>query len=262
VELRRKARGRTVELLARFGYVAIGISFGIVAVLALLVAFRRGGKTTDRSGALQTIGQHGWGKLLLVVLAAGFAAYALWRFVQAFLGCGDDGLGQRIAAVGKGLLYTGLFVETLGFLLGVSKGGGQQRERDLAARLLKQPGGRWVLAAIGGAVLLAGLWNVYRGLSGRFRKHLKEGEMSKVESRWAIAVAVVGYTARGVVFTLIGVFVVRAAWDYKPREAIGLDGALRKLAAHSYGDVLLGVVAAGLLAYAVYCLVQARYREV
>jgi hypothetical protein len=65
-----------------------------------------------------------------------------------------------------------------------------------------------------------------------------------------------------VVFALIGIFVVKAAYDYNPREAIGLDGALQKLASQSYGSWLLGIVAAGLLAYAVFCFFEARYREV
>jgi len=55
---------------------------------------------------------------------------------------------------------------------------------------------------------------------------------------------------------------VRAAWQYDPKEAIGLDGALRKLAHAEYGQVLLGATAGGLMAYGLFCLVQARYREV
>ena len=50
--------------------------------------------------------------------------------------------------------------------------------------------------------------------------------------------------------------------DYKPREVIGVDGALQKLVNHSYGSWLLGIVAAGLLAYAIFCLFEARCRKV
>jgi len=72
----------------------------------------------------------------------------------------------------------------------------------------------------------------------------------------------VGYVARGVVFALIGVFLVRAAWDYDPKEAVGFDGALAKLQQAPYGPLLLGLTAAGLVAFGLFCLVQARYREV
>ena len=86
--------------------------------------------------------------------------------------------------------------------------------------------------------------------------------MCGTEQGWTIVVGVAGHAARAVVFGLIGTFLVKAAWEYDPNEAIGVDGALLKLTEQPYGELLLGVVAAGLLAYAAYCLVQARYREV
>jgi hypothetical protein len=55
---------------------------------------------------------------------------------------------------------------------------------------------------------------------------------------------------------------VKAAYDYKADEAIGLDGALAKLYNGAYGNVLLGVVAAGLMAFSVFALVEARYRRI
>jgi hypothetical protein len=75
-------------------------------------------------------------------------------------------------------------------------------------------------------------------------------------------IGVLGHAARGVVFLLAGFFIVRAASEYDPKEAIGLDGALAKLAHAAYGPFLLGAVAVGLFAYGLFCLVQARYREV
>jgi hypothetical protein len=68
--------------------------------------------------------------------------------------------------------------------------------------------------------------------------------------------------ARTVVFGLVGWFLIKAAWEYDPQEAIGLDGALSKLAAERYGPVLLGIAAAGLFAYGCFCFVQARYRQI
>ena len=260
-------RGPWVEWLGRLGLASMGVSYGIVAVLALGLAFGVGGKATDRQGALQAVADHPVGKLFLIVVAIGFAGYAAWRTAQgAFNRGGEDddakGIAKRLSELAKAAIYTGLLLETLGILLGRKREGGGSEERGITAWLLGLSGGKWVVLAIGLAVVGAGLWNLYRGLSGQFLKQLKEHELKRVEERWVIAVAVVGYSARGVVFCLIGVFVVHAAWVSKPRDAIGLDGALRKLAVAPYGPVLLGVVAAGLLSYAVYCLVQARYREV
>ena len=50
--------------------------------------------------------------------------------------------------------------------------------------------------------------------------------------------------------------------EFDPQEAIGLDRALAKLANAEYGPLLLGVAAAGLFSYGLFCLVQARYRRV
>jgi hypothetical protein len=86
--------------------------------------------------------------------------------------------------------------------------------------------------------------------------------MSETERKWGGLAGVAGHLARAVVFGLIGVFVIKAAVDYEPKNAIGLDGALQKLAHASYGPWLLGLTAAGLLCYGLFCLVDARYRDV
>jgi hypothetical protein len=111
-------------------------------------------------------------------------------------------------------------------------------------------------------VLGAGLWNLYRGIAHKFEDRWRTDEMSHTERTWGKRVGTVGHVARAVVFGLIGVFVLRAALDYNPKDAVGLDGALQKLGAASYGPYLLGLTAAGLVCYGLYCLVDARYRDV
>jgi hypothetical protein len=256
--------------LARGGLVAKGVSFGIVGALAIGVAAGRGGKTTSRQGALQTLAQHGWGKVLLVLLAAGFAAYALWRFVQAVAERDDGGeqdelktWGKRAGYVGRGLIYAGLTFTTVKLLAG---SGGQQSQNEKAkkttAAVLDWPAGRWLVGIAGVCVIGAGLWNLYRGISKKFEDRWRTGEMSHVERKWGSRAGVAGHLARAVVFALIGIFVTKAAIDFDPKKAISLDGALQKLANAGYGPYLLGLTAAGLVCYGVYCLVDARYRDV
>lgn len=256
--------------LARFGLVAKGISFGIVGALAIGVATGVGGKTTSRQGALQTLAQDTWGKVLIVVLAAGFASYALWRFVQAFAERDEDGdkgalkkWGKRAGYVGRGLIYAGLTAGAVKILVG--SGGGQsqnQQARQNTAAVFDWPGGRWIVGIVGLAIIGAGLWNAYRGLAKKFEDKWRTGEMSQTERTWGARVGVIGHLARAVVFSLIGIFITKAAVDYNPKDAIGLDGALQKLADASYGPYLLGITAAGLICYGLYCLVDARYRDV
>jgi hypothetical protein len=272
-EAKRAARSDWTQGLARAGLVAKGITFAIVAALAFKVAFDFGGKIEDRPGALQTVAETTLGRFLLGALAVGLGGYALWRFAQAFLGekleTGEDtGWLKRIGLVARGLLYTWLFVMCLSLVLNADEpvsgggGGGGQEEDRATAFALEQPLGRWLVALVGLAIIGAGLFNLYRGLSQRFRKDLKEGQMEREERKSYAVLGVLGHLARAVLFSMAGWFLVKAAWEYDPEEAIGIDGALRKVARAEYGDLLLGCIAAGLLAYALFCFVQARYREV
>ena len=122
--------------------------------------------------------------------------------------------------------------------------------------------GTWIVGIAGGCLIAAGLYNVYRGASKKFTKRWDTGSMATGARRWAERSGVAGLLARGVVFGLVGAFFIKAALDYDPRDAIGLDGALQKLGNQTYGEWLLGVTAVGLLAYAIFCLVEARYRRV
>jgi hypothetical protein len=265
VDTRELAQSPWVERLGRLGLVAKGVLYGIVGVLALAIPLGIGGKATDRQGALRSVASVPLGEVLLIALATGFAGYAIWRFAQAFLDRDDDGKGlkglaKRISYLARGLLYAGSAFVALAIVGGLGSGGSNEREET--AMVLDLPLGRWIVGAVGAGFLAAGAYNLYRSLTGKFRKHLREEEMCGTERGWTIVVGVIGHGARAVVFALIGIFLTRAAWQYDPREAIGIDGALRKVAAQPYGEALLAAVAVGLLAYGLYCLVQARYREV
>jgi hypothetical protein len=262
--VRSVARSEEIGWLGRIGLVAMGVSYGLVATLAIMLALGRGGGAEDRGGALQTIAQDGFGRVAVFVVAIGFGGYAIWRFAEAFFDRGGHGhkpkgLAKRAGAFGKGLIYTGLCIVAVGVLLGSS---GNSNEKQETAHVLDWPGGRYLVGAVGAGFGAAALWNAFRALSGKFKEELDTGRMGSAEEKLVSIVAVVGLLARGVVFGLICTFLIKAALEYDPSEAIGLDGALRKLAAQDYGRNLLGLVAAGLLSYGVFCLFQARYRQV
>lgn len=65
-----------------------------------------------------------------------------------------------------------------------------------------------------------------------------------------------GYGARGVVYLIIGGFAVLAAASARGRT-VGAGGALAALRAQPFGDVLLWMVAAGLVCFAAWRLLQA-----
>ena len=261
----RAARSGWVGALGRFGLLAQGFSYGLVAVLALRLAFHEGGDTADREGALARLAGEPFGKLVLVLLAVGFAANALWRFASALFDRGDEGtgskgLGKRAAQLGRGVVYTSLTVAAVSILLGSRSGGGE--EKKATAGVLGWPGGEWLVGIVGLAVIGVGFWNGYRAVTERFKEDLETERMSATEERWTSRIARVGLLARMVVFSIVGWFLVKAAIEFDAKEAIGLDGALAKLVRAPYGPWLLGATAAGLLAYGLFSAIESRYREV
>jgi hypothetical protein len=199
------------------------------------------------------------------LLASGLAGFGVWRLSQGLLGRrqeggGEPGVAKRVGYVALGLFYLGTAVLALALVVG--SGSSHASEKEETARVLGWPLGRYAVAAVGAGFLIAGIANLVRSLTRKFRKYLREEQLGEKAREWAIAVGVVGHAARAVVFSLVGIFVLRAAIEYDPNDAIGLDGALAKVAKQPHGAVLLGLVAAGLLAYAAFCFIQARYGDV
>jgi hypothetical protein len=253
--------------LARWGLVSRGALYVLVGAMAVHVSVGGAERVRDRGGALAVLTDTWFGKGLVAAVAVGLLGYAGWRFVEAFLGHTleeeePQSWWKRLGFAARGFWYLGLFGVAASALAGADESSGSRREDEYTARVLDIPLGRWLVAALGLAILGAGAFNLWRGLTTRFRKRLKLRKMSEVEDRVFTTVGVVGHLARGVVFGLIGFFLVRAAYQYDAKEAIGLDGALAKVLQQDYGDTLLGFVAAGLLAYGLYSFVEARYREI
>jgi hypothetical protein len=253
-----------VERLARLGYLAKGIVYAIVGVLAVQAAFGAGGQTTDTKGALSAIAAQPFGKFLLALLTVGLIGYVVWRFVQAVQDPehkGDDAKGwaTRLGYAVSGLIYASLAFTAIGLIRGSGGGGGGNSEQDWTARLLAQPFGQWLVGLVGAFVIGLGFYQLYQAYKAKFRKQMKLQEMSPTEETWATRIGRFGLGARGVVFCIIGFFLLQAARQSDASEVRGLDGVLQSLAQQPYGPWLLGIVALGLVAYGIHMAVQARY---
>jgi len=253
------------EWLARAGLIARGIVYGVIGLLALKLAVGSQGEITNQQGALQTIAQQSLGKVMLIVLAVGLAGYAAWRLLRSAIGHGgeeSDSAFDRLAALASGLVYGALCVTAVKIAVGGSGGGGSSAPKKATAGVLGWSGGT-AIVAIGGAVLIGvGLYQAYKGLGRKFMEEANTAEMTDGVRRTYSAVGVFGHLARAVVFSLVGYGLVLAAVDFNPHKAIGLDGALGELAHDSYGSLLLGVVAAGLIGFALYSIADARFRNI
>jgi hypothetical protein len=257
------ARSRGFEWLSRAGFVARGLIYGIIGILAIKLALGAGGKTTNQQGALETIARQPFGKVLLILVAIGLAGYALWRLLRALLGHGpedSDSTFERVAAFASGIVYAGLCAIAVEILLG--SGGSSGNANKTTAGVFGWPAGTWLVGIAGAVLVGVGLYQGYRGLSKDFLKDSKTEQMSPQVRRWIEWIGTFGHLARMVVFCLVGAFLINAAIDYNPNKAVGLDGALAKIADASYGPFLLGIVAAGLIAFGVYSLTDARYRRI
>ncbi len=263
----QSARGWIVPL-ARFGYAAKGVVYLIIGGLAALAAFTGGGRTTDSRGAFEEILSKSYGKLLLGAIAFGMATYAIWRIVQAVKdtenkGSSAKGIARRIGYAVIGAIHVGLAYSAVKLILG---SGGESRgdaaSKEWTAKLLEQPFGQWLVGAVGLGFIAFAVSQFYKAYTAKFREKLETNEMDEKTQTFATRTGQAGLSARGVVFGIIGFFLIQAAMHSSAGEARGLSGALRALEQQSYGQWLLGIVALGLIAYGFYMLVQARYRRI
>jgi hypothetical protein len=263
---RQAASSRWLEWLARGGFVARGVIYMLIGVLATQIGLGTGGKEADRTGALHAIAARPGGTGVLWLLAVGFAGMALWRLAEAAYGqAGPDGrkASKRVTSLARGLFYGFVCAGVVGLVSG--SGGpapGNSQSKDLTARLMSHVGGRWLVLLIGFGVAAVGIGMVATGVRRKFVKQLRLAQMSSRTRKIVEVLGTVGNTARGIVFGIVGVLLVVAAVTFDPKQAQGLDGALRKIARTPLGPWLLVAVALGLVTFGIYSWCEARWRNV
>ncbi|MCW2621409.1 MAG: hypothetical protein JWL64_1011 [Frankiales bacterium] len=249
---------------ARAGLTARALIYLLIGGLAVAVALGKSRSETDQRGALNAVAGHSGGKVLLVLLAVGFAGYALWRLSEAAFGVAGEGNGKgaRLKSLVRGLVYAFFAVTTVTILTGSGSGKSQgSQQQDITAKTMEHSGGRLLVGLVGVIIVVVGLAMVYEGATRKFEKFLRMSEMSATTRSVVEKLGMVGTIARGAVFALAGVLVVDAARSFKPEKARGVDGALRTLAEQSHGQVLLVVAAIGLLIFGLYGFAEARWHK-
>jgi len=255
-----------IDRLTRLGYAARGLIYGLIGFLAVQVIVTGRGAITDQSGALSTIASQPFGKVLMVVVAVGLVGLLIWGIVRAIAdpyrkGSDFKGLVQRAGYFISGISYGALLFPTLRLITGSPQqsGNSSQQAEQMAAGILTRPWGPWLVGLVGGVLIGVGGYRIYRGLKGRLNERFKSYDMKPEERKWAERTGRIGYVAFGLVLAIIGVLAVLAATTLDPNRVGGLDEALTFLARQPYGPWLLAAVAVGLMAYAVYSLMGARW---
>ncbi len=255
-----------IEGVARAGYAAKGVVYLMIGTLAARAAFGAGGRATGSGGAMSTLVDEPFGRVLLGLLAAGLAAYALWRAFSAVVdpenhGHDAKGIVTRIAFGLSAIVHGGLAVEAVRLATG-GGGGGDDGAEHWTARILGAPAGPWLVGAAGLALAGYAVWQLRRAFASDVAKRIHLERVDPDHRRLVERAGRFGLAARGVVFGVIALFVLRAALEYDPSEAGGVGQALAWLARQPWGNVLFAVVAVGLAAYGFFQLVKARYRVI
>lgn len=256
---------QAIEVAARAGYATKGVVYMIIGGLAAAAAWGTGGQTTGSKGAISEIGSQPFGEVLLWVVAIGLLGYAIWRLFSAAVdadnkGSDAKGWAKRAAIAASGIAY-GMLAWMALPVSSSGGGGGGGGKQTLVADLLGLPGGKWIVAAIGAAVVGYGAFQIYKGLADKFMDKYDSSEMSERECKVARYSGRLGLTARGLTMGIVGAFIVVAGFTLDPSRVKGVGDTLDLLGRQAFGAWVLLAVAIGLACYGLFCLVQARYRN-
>lgn len=263
---RQAANSKPMTWLARAGLAARGAMYVLVGIIAVQIAVEGSRQQADRTGAVRLVASTPFGSLLLWLVVIGFAGMTLWRLSEALWGSNEAGgrkASKRLANLARAVFYAVVTYGILKYALGVGQpSSSDTQSQDLTAAALRHQGGQVVVAIAGILVVVAGLCIMYRAFTLKFLKHMRLGSTSARTQKVVRRLGQIGGMARGFVFGTIGVFLIVAAKDANPRQAKGIDSALRALAHTPLGPWLLIVVALGLVTFGVYSWCEARWRAV
>lgn len=256
----------TIKKTARTGFVAKGAVYGITGVLTFMAAFNMGGQKTGRLQVLEFLDKQTFGNILLILMGIGLVAYAIWRFIQSIKdpeNIGDDtkGKAKRVAFFISGLIYLGLAVVAVIRAVG-SGGGSSSGSQAQKSSFLASETGLILIGIAGAGIVIAGIYQFIKAYKNDYAKKFDLSSLSEEKKRRSIKnTAKFGLSSRGVIFLIIGYFALKASFTSDPSKIKTTAEAFSFIQDSSYGAWLMGLVAAGLVAYAIYMFLMAKYRR-
>lgn len=272
--MRRAKRSRTASppadtwltWAARFGYAACGIVYIAIGVAAGAVALGLAEEPTGSHGVMLFLLRLPFGPLVLAGLGIGLVGYAALNFAGAISdperrGVTPGGLVTRAVDILTGALYIALAMAALALVVDPMHDG-TNTIVAWAASVLALPFGSAILGLIGAALIVGGGYLFYRASEEKFGEMLDKRSLTS-KTRAAIALAArAGTAARGLIFLICGLFVIRAATSAAPDRVGDVGDALAMIGRATFGPLLLAVVGAGFIAYGGYQLAKARYQRI
>jgi hypothetical protein len=241
------------------GLAARGVLYVLLALVAVELLTQGSGRNADTRGVLHQLAHHDGGPVLLVLLAIGFAGFALWHaFVALLPDRRRHDAGRVVADLARAVVYGALCALAVSFLVTPKRSGNSdQTDKTWAARVLHWPVGRVLVVVAGVAVVGGAVYLAWRALTDRPQDEPAVVDVAPRETPVVRMLGRIGNVARAVVLGVVGAFLVDAAVEYDPDKTVGLDGALKRILDHSYGEVLVVLVAIGFAAFGVYSLARA-----
>jgi hypothetical protein len=258
VKSKRRAR-QSAHVGALWGLGARGLLYLVLAALTVNLVAGGAGSEVDARGALHQLAHDSVGRGILLLLAVGFAGFALWHlYLAALHRGGDHPAARRLADAGRGLLYAALCALAVSFLTTSTRAGNSDRtDKTWTAKLLSMSGGRVIVGLVAVAIISVGVWLVWRAVSGREQDEPAVREAAPREPLQLRILGVAGNLARGGVVVLIGGFLMDAAIQHDANQTVGLDGALTRLLDGGVGDALVLLVGLGFAMFGGYSVARA-----
>lgn len=258
------AANPVLEFLERTGYVVRGALYAVMGLLALRIALSQpGGAATDLNGSLVFLISNPFGKVVLLVAIVGLSAYSAWGLVRAIYdplhrGSNPSGYMERLGFVSSAVSYAAIVIFAIKILVGFGAGS-TDSTKQAVENVLNHPAGGLLTIIIGLIAIGIGLGQFVDSYRAEFKKDLKSSEMTEGQRNTAVVLGRFGMFARGVIFLIVGWFVLQAGIHHDPGQAQGFGGAFLFLLNKPYGHVLLGVVALGFIALGIHSLACARW---
>lgn len=243
--------------LVKGGYVAKGLVFGMIGVLALLAALGMGGKATNQKGAMQTVAAQPFGSVVLVAMAVGLFAYSLWRILMAVFNPEERKPFKRF-----GYGFTGVAYTVVGFYALTAAGGDHSNNTQRWSGLVRQPIGMVVACIVGAIMIAVGVGQLTNSYKASYMEVLETSRMSERGRMIALWLGRIGIAGRAIVIVVLGWRLIHAAFDHDPQETGGLEKALKVISLAPAGPWLLGLAALGLIVYGLFMFVEAKYRQI
>jgi Domain of Unknown Function (DUF1206) len=253
------------EVLTKVGFIGYGLLHLALAWLAVQIAVSHSTTHADQVGAFQLLQKQPTGRVLLVIIAVGLGAMALWQLVLAATGhheyTGKRRAFERIASLSRVVVYVFLLWTDVKVINGTAKPSSASQQKATVG-VLAHSWGPALVGFAGVLVFAIGVGMVVYGFKKAFASKLALRSARPATRKSVLNLGRVGYVAKGIAFAIVGALLFDAAVSDSASRSKGLDGALRTLAGEPFGAFLLIVVAIGFAAFGIYCFAQSKYRKI